>query len=53
MSKYYRVVADNRDLKYNKHYVKGQVITEAEESYTSNNINLLDVDGVSRKDHDY
>ena len=35
MGDYYRVVADNRDLNYDKFFVKGQVHTEADESYTS------------------
>ena len=34
---------------YDKYFVKGQVMTEAEESYTSHNTTLLDADGVVRK----
>lgn len=49
MGQYYRVAADNRDLNYDKFYVEGKVETQAEESYTSNNTNLLDVNGVVRK----
>lgn len=49
MGKYFRVAADNRDLNYDKYFVKGQVQTEAEEAYTSHNTNLLDVDGVVEK----
>lgn len=49
MGNYFRVSADNRDLNYDKFFVKGQVLTEAEESYTSHNTNLLDVDGVVKK----
>ena len=49
MGEYFRVSADNRDLNYDKYFVKGQVITEAEESYTSHNTRLLDVDGVVKK----
>ena len=49
MGNYYRVTADNRDLNYDKFFVKGQVLTEAEESYTSQNTKLLDVDGVVKK----
>lgn len=49
MGQYYRVSADNRDLNYDQYFVKGQVTTEAEESYTSHNTNLLDVDGVVEK----
>ncbi len=49
MGQYFRVAADNRDLNYDKYFVKGQVMTEAEESYTSHNTNRLDVDGVVDK----
>ena len=49
MGQYFRVAADNRDLNYDKFFVKGQVMTEAEESYTSHNTTLLDVDGVVKK----
>lgn len=49
MGQYFRVAADNRDLNYDKYFVKGQVLTEAEESYTSHNTTLLDVDGVVKK----
>ncbi len=49
MGKYFRVTADNRDLNYDKYFVKGQVMTEAEESYTSQNTTLLDVEGVVKK----
>ena len=49
MGQYFRVAADNRDLNYDKYFVKGQVVTEAEESYTSHNTTLLDVDGVVKK----
>ena len=49
MEQYFRVAADNRDLNYDKYFVKGQVQTEADESYTSHNTTLLDVDGVVEK----
>ena len=49
MGQYFRVAADNRNLNYDKYFVKGQVMTEAEESYTSHNTTLLDVDGVVKK----
>lgn len=49
MGQYFRVAADNRDLNYDKYFIKGQVMTEADESYTSHNTTLLDVDGVVRK----
>lgn len=49
MGQYFRVAADNRDLNYDKYFVRGQVQTEAEESYTSHNTNLLDVEGAVKK----
>lgn len=49
MGNYYRVVADSRDLNYDKFFVKGQVHTESDEAYTSHNTNLLDVDGTIKK----
>ena len=49
MGDYYRVAADNRDLNYDKYFTKGKVQTEADESYTSHNTRLLDVDGVVKK----
>ena len=49
MGQYFRVAADNRDLNYDKFFVKGQVQTEADESYTSHNTNLLNVDGTVEK----
>lgn len=49
MGNYFRVAADNRDLNYDKYFVKGQVLTQAEEAYTSHNTERLDVDGVVKK----
>ena len=49
MGNYFRVDADNRDLNYDKFFVKGKVETQAEESYTSHNTNLLDTEGVIQK----
>lgn len=49
MGHYFRVVADNRDLNYDKYFAKGQVMTEAEDSYTSHNTTLLDAEGVMEK----
>ena len=46
---YFRVAADNRDLNYDKFFVEGKVVTEAEESYTSHNTKLLDVEEVAEK----
>lgn len=49
MGQYYRVTADSRDLNYEKYFAKGQFQTDTEESYTSHNTKLLDVDGVVQK----
>lgn len=49
MGNYFRVVADNRDLNYDKFFVEGKVETQADESYTSHNTNRLDVDGMVKK----
>lgn len=49
MGDYFRVKADNRDLNYDKYFVKGTVVTEGDEAYTSHNTRLLDVDGVVEK----
>lgn len=49
MGNYYRVSADNRDLNYDKFFINGQVVTEAEEAYTSHNTKLLDVDQTVEK----
>lgn len=44
MGDYYRVTADNRNLNYDKYFVEGKVQTEANESYTSHNSVLLNVE---------
>ena len=49
MGNYFRVAADNRDLNYDKYFVKGQVRTQADEAYTSHNTRRLDVEGVVKK----
>ena len=49
MGDYFRVAADNRDLNYDNYFVKGQVVTKGDESYTSHNTKLLDVDGTVKK----
>lgn len=49
MGRYFRVAADNRDLNYDKFFIKGQVQTEADTSYTSSNTQMLDVDGTVAK----
>ena len=49
MGQYFRVPADNRDLNYDKYFIKGQVSTQADEAYTSHNTSRLDVDGIVKK----
>lgn len=49
MGNYFRVVADNRDLNYDKYFIKGEVRTQADESYTSHNTKLLNVEQIIEK----
>lgn len=49
MGDYYRVVADSRDLNYDKFVVKGNVHTMADEAYTSHNTNRLNVEETVKK----
>ena len=49
MGQYFRVPADNRDLNYDKYFIKGQVSTQVDEAYTSHNTSRLDVDGIVKK----
>lgn len=49
MGNYFRIAADSRDLNYDKYFVQGQVLTQADEAYTSHNAEQLDAEGVSRK----
>ena len=44
MGDYFRILADNRDLNYDKFFVKGEVKTMADESYTSDNTKRLNVE---------
>ena len=49
MGKYFRVMADNRDLNYDKYFVEGKVRTMADEAYTSHNTKRLNVEETVRK----
>lgn len=49
MGNYFRVSADTRDLNYDKYVVKGNLNHTGFVSYTSNNTERLDVEGVKRK----
>lgn len=48
MGDYFRVAADNRDLNYDKYFVKGQVQT-TDEAYTSHNTRRLNKDETVEK----
>lgn len=49
MGAYYRIPADDRDLNYDKYFVKGQVKTQANDSYTSHNTKRLCVEEIVKK----
>lgn len=49
MGNYFRVSADTRDLNYDKFVVEGNVETQADEAYTSQNTSRLDVAGTIEK----
>lgn len=49
MGRYYRVAADSRDLNYDKFVVKGEVVTMADEAYTSHNTRRLNVEETVQK----
>ena len=49
LGNYFRVMADSRDLNYDRFVVEGHVETMADEAYTSDNTVRLDVEGVVRK----
>ena len=49
MGNYFRVSADNRDLNYDKYFIKGRVQTQVDEAYTSHNTVRLDIDGIVKK----
>lgn len=49
MGKYFRVLADERDLNYDQYFVQGKVETQAEEAYTSSNTRQLNVEQVVQK----
>lgn len=49
MGDYYRVVADSRDLNYDKFVEVGSTEVQLENTYTSHNTTRLDVDGIVEK----
>jgi UDP-N-acetylglucosamine 4,6-dehydratase/5-epimerase len=48
LQRYYRIPADDRDLNYNKYFVEGEQSISKMDDYTSDNTDLLDIDGVKR-----
>ena len=46
---FYRVVADNRDLNYEKYFTEGNTARNVLTEFNSNNTTLLDVEGVKEK----
>ena len=49
MGNFFRVPADNRDLNYDKYFIEGNTGRKAEESFNSDNTELLDVEGVKER----
>ena len=47
--RFYRVVADNRNLNYEKYLSQGNIKRSSFSEFNSNNTNLLDVEGVKKK----
>jgi UDP-N-acetylglucosamine 4,6-dehydratase len=48
LQRYYRIPADDRDLNYNKYFVEGEQSISRMDDYTSDNTELLDVEGVKK-----
>ncbi len=48
MDKYYRIVADNRDLNYNKFFVEGEEIISITDDYTSSNTYQLSIEEIKK-----
>lgn len=49
MGDYFRVAIDNRDLNYDKYFIKGQVQAQADGAYTSHNTIRLNVEDTVKK----
>ena len=49
MGNFFRVPADNRDLNYDKYFIEGNTQRQEEESFNSDNTELLDVEGVKER----
>lgn len=48
MGLYYRIIADNRDLNYNKYFVEGEEIISNLEDYTSHSTQQLGIEGIKQ-----
>lgn len=48
MGKYYRIVADNRDLNYNKYFVEGEEGIALLDDYTSHNTQRLNIEEIKQ-----
>lgn len=48
MGDYYRIPADNRDLNYDKFFIKGETVVSEQDDYTSENTNRLDIEGIKK-----
>ncbi len=49
MGDFFRVPADNRDLNYDKYFIEGNTGRKKEESFNSDNTQILDVKGVKER----
>lgn len=49
LGEYFRVRSDSRDLNYDNFVVDGEVVTQADEAYTSHNTRRLDIAGTIEK----
>lgn len=48
MGKYYRIVADNRDLNYKKYFIEGEKRVSTLDDYTSHNTQRLNIDEIKQ-----
>lgn len=48
MGKYYRIIADNRDLNYNKYFVEGEERISSLDDYTSHNTQQLNIEAIKQ-----
>ena len=48
LQRYYRIPSDDRDLNYNKYFVEGEQRISTFDDYTSENTQLLDIEGTKK-----